>query len=49
MSYCLAKLDDILRRKDEIFVTLGNDLEENGKFGSAGVQVTEASTNFFSG
>ena len=49
MSYCLAKLDDILRRKDEIFVTLGNDQAKNGKFGSAGAQVSEASTNFLSG
>ena len=42
VSYCHAKLDDILRRKDKILVTLGDDQAENDKF-------TEASTNFLSG
>ena len=49
MSYCLAKLDDILRRKDEILATPSDDLAENGKFGLVRVQITEASTNFLSG
>ena len=49
VSYCLAKLDDILRRKDEILATPSDDLAENGKFGLVRVQITEASTNFLSG
>ena len=49
VSYCLAKLDDILRRKDEILATPSDDLAENGKFGLLRVQITEASTNFLSG
>ena len=48
VSYCLAKLDDVLRRKDEILATLSVDLSEDGKFGLAGIQITEASTNFLS-
>ena len=42
VSYCHAKLDDILRRKDKILVRLGDDQAENDKF-------TEASTNFLGG
>ena len=48
MSYCLARLDDVLRRKDEILATLSVDLSENGKFGLTGIQITEASINFLS-
>lgn len=46
VSYCLAKLDDVLRRKYEIYLTLSDDHAENGKFGLAGVLIIEASTNF---
>lgn len=49
LSYCLTKLDDITRRKDDILVTLGDDLAENGKFGLARLQITEASNNFITG
>ena len=49
LSYCLPKLDDIMRRKDDILVTLGDDLAENGKFGLARLQITEASNNFITG
>ena len=49
VSYCLPKLDDILRRKDDTLVTLGDDLAENRNFDSAGVQITEASTTFHTG
>ena len=49
VSYCLPKLDDILKRKDDTLVTLGDDLAENGNFDSAGVKITEASTTFHSG
>ena len=48
VSYCLVKLDDVLRRKDEILATLSVDLSEDGKFGLPGIQVTEASINFLS-
>jgi len=48
VSYCLAKLDDVLRRKDEILATLSLDLSEDVKFGLAGIQITEASINFLS-
>ena len=46
---CLAKLDDVLKRKDVILATLSDDLAENGKFGLAGIQITEASTTFLGG
>ena len=49
VSYCLAKLDDVLKRKDVILATLSDDLAENGKFGLAGIQITEASTTFLGG
>ena len=49
MSYCLAKLDDILTRKDDILVTLGDDQAGNGKFDLAGLHIAEASTNFLPG
>ena len=48
VSYCIAELDDILRRKDDILVTLDDDLAKNAKFGFAGVKNTEASTNSLS-
>lgn len=48
VSYCLAKLNDVLRRKDEILATLSVDLSEDEKFGLAGIQITEASINFLS-
>ena len=48
VSYCLAKLDDVLRRKDEILPTMSVDLSEDGKFGLAGIQITEASISFLS-
>ena len=38
-----------MRRKDDILVTLGDDLAENGKFGLARLQITEASNNFITG
>lgn len=41
VSYCLAKVDDVLKRKDVILATLSDDLAENGKFGLAGIQITE--------
>ena len=46
VSYCLAKLDDVLKRKDEILRTLSVDLSENGKLALAGIEVTPASTTF---
>ena len=46
VSYCLAKLDDVLKRKDEILRTLSVDLSENGKLALAGIKVTPASTMF---
>ena len=46
VSYCLAKLDDVLKRKDEILRTLSVDLSENGKLALAGIEVTPASTMF---
>lgn len=49
VSYCLAKLDDVLKREDVILATLSDDLAENGKFGLAGIQITEASTTFLGG
>lgn len=49
VSYCLAKVDDVLKRKDVILATLSDDLAENGKFGLAGIQITEASTTFLGG
>ena len=49
VSYCLAKLDDVLKRKDVILATLSDDLAENGKFGLAGIQITEASTTVLGG
>ena len=48
VSYCLAKLNDVLRRKDEILATLSVDLSEDEKLGLAGIQITEASINFLS-
>ena len=46
VSYCLAKLDDVLKRNDEIHRTLNVDLSENGKLALAGIEVTPASTMF---
>ena len=46
VSYCLAKLDDVLKRKDEILRTLSVDLSENGKLPPAGMEVTPTSTMF---
>lgn len=49
VSYCLAKLDDVLKRKDVILATLSDDLAENGKFSLAGIQITKASSTFLGG
>ena len=46
VSYCLAKLDDVLKRKDEILRTLSVDLSENGKLALARIEVTPASAMF---
>lgn len=48
VSYCLAKLDDVLRRKDELLTMLSVDLSENGKLALAGIAITAASTTFLS-
>lgn len=48
VSYCLAKLDDVVGRKDEILATLCADLAANGKLSLAGITVTEESTTFLS-
>lgn len=44
VSYCLDKLDDDLKTKDEILRTLIVDLSENAKLALAGIDVTPTST-----
>lgn len=46
VSYCLAKLVDVLKRKDEILRTLSVDLSKKGKLALAGIEVPPTSTMF---